>query len=112
MKYGMPPALAEQFKRVCPEWAKHILSGRFNPDSPQFVDKNNRRWNMMRSFCCIVGEAHKRQAYHGPYGSAYACNACGNFSLSLLDVHDKEWQDTLRRFLDHYEKEHPMEVAA
>ena len=108
----IPQELAEQFKRVCPEWARHILGGRFDPDSPSFVGKDKRRWNIKWSFCCIVGEAHKRQAYHGIHQPAYGCNRCACLSQDLVNIPDSDWPDILSKFLNHYEKEHPMEVAA
>ena len=72
----IPPKLAERFRRVCPEWARHILDGRFDPElyNVSFVGNDRKRWSIKRVFCCIVGEAHKRKAYHGidrPYIRMY-----------------------------------------
>ena len=112
MRPKIPLKLAKRFRRVCPEWAGFIMSSKFNPMGAfMFEDKNGSQWNIRRSFCCIVGEAHKRKAYRGIDQPEYGCQICGIFSQDLMDVYESDWPDRLRRFLDHYEKEHPLVVA-
>ena len=110
----IPPKLAERFRRVCPEWARHILDGRFDPDiyNVSFVGNDRKRWSIKRAFCCIVGEAHKRQAYSGVVQPYYGCQDCEDFAVELTDMRKQNWPDMLRWFLDHYEKEHAMGVTA
>ena len=109
----IPPELAWRFRRVCPEWAGRILDGHLNPDlyDMSFNGKDGQIWALGLSSCCIVGEAHKRKSHHGMDRPIYGCNACTVFSVDLMDVNGSDWLDTLRRFLDHYEKEHPLVVA-
>ena len=110
----IPPKLAERFRRVCPEWARHVLDGRFDPDiyNVSFVGKDRKQWSIKRAFCCIVGEAHKRKTYYGIDQPAYGCKDCEEFSVELVDMRKQNWPDVLRMFLDHYEKEHSMGVPA
>ena len=114
MRPKIPLKLAKRFRRVCPEWARHVLDGHLDPDlyDVSFNGNDGQIWALGISSCCIVGEAHKRKSYHGMDRPIYGCDACAVFSEDLMDVNDSDWLDTLRRFLDHYEKEHAMEVAA
>ena len=114
MKYDMPSDLAKRFRRVCPEWARHILDGRFDPDlyNMSFVGNDRKRWNIKKAFCCIVGEAHNRKAYRGKEQPYYECKDCEYFAVDLMHMRKQNWLDILRLFLDHYEKEHAMVVPA
>ena len=113
MRPKIPPDLTEQFRRVCPIWAKRIMNGTFSHDAlyAPFMTDDGKEWRISRPCSCIAGEAHGRHAdtESGPY---YGCNECARFSVDLMYVFDSDWTDVLRKFLDHYEKEHALKVTA
>ena len=104
MRPKIPPELAERFRRACPIWAKRIMNNKFNPVilDQEFIDADGQRWHIASACGCIVGEAHSRRTGYPPY----KCGLCANFSYHIMQVFDSGWINTLRQFLDHYEKKH------
>ena len=108
----IPPDLAERFRRVCPEWARHILNKphlNFEYRDMIFLGTDGLAWNIKRSHGCIVGEAHGRQVDYELEGG---CDKCETFAIRLADLHRKIWPTILKEFLDHYESKHAVEVPA
>ena len=107
----IPPDLAERFRQACPVWAKRIMGGKFNHGAlyTPFMTDDGKEWRISQPCGCIAGEAHGRPAdpESGPF---YGCKECTTFSIDLMYVFDSDWIDVLRKFLDHYEKEHALEV--
>ena len=113
MRPEIPPDLAERFKRICPVWAKRIMSNRFNPKmlKKEFTT-NGQKWNIGHGNSCIIGEAHRRGTIADDDNITYGCERCVHFSYSLMHVFDSNWITNLRQFLDHYEQKHAMGVPA
>ena len=111
MRPEISPELAEQFRRVCPIWAKHILDNPYDYDSPDSVFRttDGKLWSLIQPRCCIVGEAYGRQSDYNDKGG---CPTCMAYAAYLMDTQHERWPLILTNFLTHYEKEHAMEVIA
>ncbi len=107
-------ALAERFRRVCPHWAKYILE---LPSNAKTFTKNfrsgGRDWFMVLSDSCIVGDARANNAAHTKTGKIPHCGVCMEFSFNLMNFEgymvgniSTTWNETLKRFLDHFEEAH------
>ena len=108
------PALAERFRRVCPHWAEYILGLPSNTKTfPLNFNANGRGWYIVNSDTCIIGDAHGHNSAYRKDSSRHVCGACTMFSMELMDfnghnVDDREpaWNETLKRFLNHFEEAH------
>ncbi len=114
--FGIPLELRKRFRRICPEWARHLLDAsrsdiRFTVR--RFYDSYGRVWDIGDSRSCVVGEAHGRKMrYRLGCECAGGCGKCRAFAKYLMEIYTKNWPVVLKDFLDHYEKEHVMEVPA
>ena len=108
----IPLDLAKRFRRVCPEWARHVLDDSRSDTGfsiTKFHGSDGRPWSIYRGYSCVVGEAHGRQS---DYRLKLRCHKCKTFSNYLMDIYHRNWPVVLKDFLDHYEKEHIKEVVA
>ena len=86
------------------------VTARECPDLCFFANK--KTWNILNSASCIVGSAHGRQDDYATGETGQSCDECMEFGVDLAWVLDSEWPTVLERFLDHYEKNHKLEMAA
>ena len=110
--FGMPLELRKQFRRVCPEWARHVLDASRSDTGfsiKDFRDPNGMPWYIGHGHSCIVGEAHGRKM---DYQMNPGCHKCTAFAHYLMEIYDRNWPVVLKEFLDHFEKEHALEVPA
>ena len=110
--FGIPLELRKRFRRVCPIWAKHILDDSRSDTGfsiTKFCGSDGRPWHITYGDSCVVGEAHGRRS---DYRYLTGCHKCKAFSNYLMAMYDKNWPVVLKDFLDHFEKEHIMEVPA
>ena len=114
--FGIPLELRKRFRRVCPIWAKHILDDSRSDTGfsiTEFCGSDGRPWNINHSNSCVVGEAHGRKmSYRLGCVCAGGCGKCMAFAKYLMEIYHRNWPVVLKDFLDHYEKEHAMEVPA
>ena len=76
--------------------------------SASFVASDGKRWSLTEPHSCIVGETHDRNTNHLLYG----CEVCAGYATSLMGLRGLNWPEILSGFLDHYEKDHAIEVPA
>ena len=108
------PDLAKRFRRVCPHWAKYILELPSNTKTfPKNFRADSRDWYIVNGDTCIVGDAYACNTAYRKKGSRGVCGTCTRLSFELMNFNEygandweQTWNESLSRFLDHFEEAH------